>query len=81
MTKRSGFQIGNKIRIVSYNPFRGLTGTIRTIHKMSDFDEPFCLYLIDLDGSHIKEAVWFHHEEVESVSSQEFEHLQRIEQA
>jgi hypothetical protein len=45
---------------------------------MPDLDEPFCFYLIDLEGSYVKEAIWFHYEEVESVSSQELDHFQNI---
>jgi len=45
---------------------------------MPDLDEPFCFYLIALEGSYVKEAVWFHYEEVESVSSQEFDHFQSV---
>ncbi len=78
MMKRTAFQVGSRIRIASYNPFRGLTGTIRTVHEMPDLDEPFCFYLIALEGSYVKEAVWFQYEEVESVSSQEFDYVQNI---
>ena len=79
MMKRTVFQVGSRIRIVSYNPFRGLKGTIRTVHTIPDLDEPFCFYLIALEGSYVKEAVWFQYEEVESVSAQEFEHFQMID--
>ncbi len=41
----------------------------------------FCFYLIDLEGSYVKEAVWFQYEEVESVSSQEFDYFQSVDQA
>jgi hypothetical protein len=78
MMKRTVFQVGSRIRIASYNPFRGLTGTIRTVHEMPDLDEPFCFYLIALEGSYVKEAVWFHYDEVESVSAQEFDHFQNV---
>jgi hypothetical protein len=76
MMKRPRFQVGSRIRIVSYNPFRGLAGTIRIVHEMPYLDESFCFYLIALEGSYVKEAVWFQYEEVESVSSQEFDYFQ-----
>ena len=28
-------------------------------------DEPFCFYLVALDGIHIKEPMWFEYHEVE----------------
>lgn len=76
--KRTVFQVGSRIRIISYNPFRGLKGTIRTVHEMPDIDVSFCFYLVALEGSYVKEAVWFQYEEIESVSAHEFEHLQSI---
>ena len=64
------FAAGNRVRVISYSPFRGLRGTIRTVdsippHKV---DEPFCFYRIELEGSHIKEPIWFEQAEVELVT-------------
>jgi hypothetical protein len=32
-----------------------------------DLDEPFCFYLIALEGAHLKEPMWFEYHEVELV--------------
>lgn len=69
------FQAGHRVRVISYGPFRGLTGTIRIVDTIADLADPFCFYLIDLEGAQTKEPVWFEHEEVESVSSYESDHL------
>jgi hypothetical protein len=69
------FQAGHRVRVTSYGPFRGLIGTIRIVDMIADLAEPFCFYLIDLEGAQTKEPVWFEHEEVESVSSYESDHL------
>jgi len=31
-------------------------------------DEPFCFYLVALEGLHIKEPMWFEYHEVELVA-------------
>jgi hypothetical protein len=36
-----------------------------------DVDEPFCFYHIELEGAHIKEPIWFEHQEVELVTPQQ----------
>jgi hypothetical protein len=74
------FEVGSRIRVTSYCPFRGLTGTVRTVDIISHYGQqpygigpigPNCFYLIDLEGAFIKEPVWFENEEVESVSLHE----------
>ncbi len=70
------FEVGSRIRVTSYCPFRGLTGTVRTVDVISHNSQPYgmgpaCFYLIDLEGAFIKEPVWFENEEVESVSLHE----------
>lgn len=64
------FQVGNRVRVTSYSPFRGLTGTVRRVDAdtISALVEPFCFYLVDLEGAQIKGPVWFNYEEVDSVS-------------
>jgi len=58
------------VRVTSYSPFRGLEGTIRSVHTISpDLDEPFCYYLIALDGAQTKEPIWFEHNEVALIAS------------
>ncbi len=65
-------QVGSRVRITSYGPFRDLRGVIQRVDELpptSDQSEPFCFYLVRLEGAHIKEPVWFHHEEVEPITS------------
>jgi len=63
--------VGSRVQIISYGPFRGLRGTIRTIHCLPSLDVPFCFYQVELEGTHVKEAIWFAYEEVELISPQE----------
>ena len=34
----------------------------------TDFDEPFCFYLIALEGVQLKEPIWFEYTEVELIT-------------
>ena len=61
------FSVGSRIHILSYGPFRGLKGTVRKVDSMPHQDEPFCFYHIEIEGAHIKEAIWFEYDEVELV--------------
>jgi hypothetical protein len=57
------------VRITNYSPFRGLRGTIRRVHAISvDLEEPFCFYLIAVEGVQIKEPLWFEYDETEVVA-------------
>ncbi len=66
---------GSRVRVVGYGPFRGLKGTIRTVDAIpipdleasEEVDETFCFYLVKLEGTHIKEPIWFACDEVELV--------------
>lgn len=61
---------GSRIRVISSGPFRGLKGTVRTVDTIfADGDEPFCFYLIVLEGAYSKEPIWFQCDEVELVSA------------
>ncbi len=61
---------GSLVRITSYSPFRGLKGTIRIVDTIiDDLEEPFCYYLIELDGRQSKEPIWFEYDEVEVITS------------
>jgi hypothetical protein len=61
-------QVGSRIRVTSYGPFRGLKGTIKTVDTIiADFEEPFCFYLVALDGAYIQEPIWFEYHEVEGI--------------
>ena len=48
--------VGSRVCVISYSPFRGLIGTIRTVDTIPDLeaDEAFCFYLVELEGTHIK---------------------------
>ncbi len=61
---------GSRVQVISEGPFGGLKGTIRTINTISaECDEPFCFYLIALEGAHVQQPVWFEYDEVELVPS------------
>jgi hypothetical protein len=64
------FPEGSRVRVVSYSPFRGLKGTIRTVHHIAPLEELFCFYQIELEGAQVKEPVWFNYEEVELLAPQ-----------
>jgi hypothetical protein len=62
-------QVGSRVRVTSYGPFRGLRGTIRNVDTIpSDLEELFCFYLVTLEGAYIKEPIWFEYHEVEVVT-------------
>ena len=62
------FAEGSRVRVVSYSPFRGLKGTVQTVSTIADeAEELFCFYLVDLEGTHIPEPIWFEHDEVEAA--------------
>jgi hypothetical protein len=57
--------VGSLVDVTSYCPFRGLKGTVQTVSAIDDgADELFCFYLVDLEGTHIPEPIWFEHNEV-----------------
>ena len=61
---------GSLVRITSYSPFRGLRGTICRVDTIAtELEEPFCFYLIDLEGVQMKEPIWFEYDEVEVITS------------
>lgn len=61
--------VGSLVDVISYSPFRGLKGTVQTVNTIAaaEAEEPFCFYLVDLEGTQIHEPVWFEHTEVEAV--------------
>jgi hypothetical protein len=62
-------QVGSRVCVISYGPFHGLRGTIRTVDTiLADLQEPFCFYQIALEGAYIKEPVWFEYDEVEVLT-------------
>jgi hypothetical protein len=63
------FPIGSRIRVTNYSPFRGLKGTILTLHMIATaLEEPFCFYLIALEGTQMNEPMWFEYTEVELIT-------------
>jgi len=62
-------QVGSRVRVTSYGPFRGLCGTIHSVDSIpADPEELFCFYLVTLEGAYIKEPIWFEYHEVEVVT-------------
>ena len=60
--------VGSLVDVISYSPFRGLRGTVQMVNTIADeAEEPFCFYLVDLEGTHIQEPIWFEHDEVEAA--------------
>jgi hypothetical protein len=65
------FLAGSHVQIMSYGPFRGLRGTIRTVDTIAtdrEGEESFCFYNIVLEGAHVREPIWFECYEVEVVA-------------
>ena len=60
---------GSRVCVISYGPFRGLKGTIRKVDTIPGLEagEACCFYLVELEGKHIKEPIWFECDEVELV--------------
>ena len=59
---------GNRVRVTSYGPFRGLHGTIQRVDMIADDPEdPFCFYLIALEGASSQVPIWFEYREVEFI--------------
>jgi hypothetical protein len=64
------FPVGSRVRVTGYSPFRGLRGTILTVDTISaELEEPFCFYHIELEGTYIKEPIWFEFDEVELLTA------------
>ena len=63
------FPIGSRVRVTNYGPWRGLRGTILTIHMIATpGDESFCFYLVAVEGAQVKEPIWFDYTEVELIT-------------
>ena len=63
------FSVGNLVRIANDSPFHGRKGIIRTVDCIfDDGEEPFCFYLVALEGTQIKEPMWFEYNEVELLT-------------
>jgi hypothetical protein len=70
MEEQAIYPVGSPVHVTSYSPFRGLNGTIQAVDTISDdVEEPFCFYLVDLEGTQLKEPMWFEYDEVELITS------------
>ena len=61
------FEVGNHVQIMSYGPFRGLRGTVRTVDTIvlgREDEKTFCFYRIALEEAYIQEPIWFEFDEV-----------------
>ena len=58
---------GSRVRVISNGPFRGLKGIILKVDIILGLEdgETFCFYLVELEGTFIKEPIWFAYDEVE----------------
>jgi hypothetical protein len=63
-------EIGSLVYVTSYGPYRGLKGIIRTVDALSPANISSCFYLIALQEGHVKEPVWFVHDDVAAVEGQ-----------
>ncbi|HVB74892.1 MAG TPA: hypothetical protein VNE38_15175 [Ktedonobacteraceae bacterium] len=62
--------VRNRVRVTSYGPFRGLEGTVQIVDQIADdLEEPFCFYLIALEGASIPQPIWFESLEVEFIDA------------
>jgi hypothetical protein len=62
-------QEGSRIQVTMRGPFRGLSGKILMVDAIpADREDPFCFYLIALEGAHIKKPLWFLDDEIEFVA-------------
>ena len=62
--------VGSLVDVTSYGPFRGLKGTVQMVNTIVDeAEEPFCFYLVALEGTQIQEPIWFEHHEVEPAEA------------
>lgn len=66
--RKSVLLVGNRVRVTSYGPFRGLQGIIQRVDTIADDPEdPFCFYLIVLEGATTQAPIWFESHEVEFI--------------
>ncbi len=70
MEEQTIYPAGSPVQVTSYSPFRGLNGIIQAVDPISDDgEEPFCFYLVDLEGTQTEEPMWFENDEVELITS------------
>ncbi len=64
------FREGDLVCVISYSPFKGLRGTIRKVHQITDAGDneaPFLCYQVALEHASVKEPGWFQAEEIVSI--------------
>ena len=45
------YPTGSLVRVANYSPYRGMKGrSAESILFLIEFEEPFCFYLVDLEG-------------------------------
>jgi hypothetical protein len=70
MKHNSLLLFGQPVRVTSHGPFRGLNGTILQVDSIvDDLEDPFCFYLVTLEGTTFPEAIWFEYHEVEFIGA------------
>ena len=56
------------VRVNKYRPFSELSGTSCVVHMIEDdLDEPYCSYLVALEGTHLREPICFEYKGGELV--------------
>lgn len=66
--KQVFFPSKSRIQVTSYGPFRGLKGIIQSVDAiLDDQEEPFCFYLVSLEGALLQEPVWFEYHELDFI--------------
>jgi hypothetical protein len=68
-------RVGDRVRVLCYGPFRGLEGTIRKVDMIPVTDDTRCFYQVALEGSSLREPVWFEDDEVEIPTVTDVLHL------
>jgi hypothetical protein len=67
---KNAFPVGSLVRIANYSPFRGRKGIIRNVDSIfDDGEQPFCFYLVTMEGTQLKEPMWFEYDEIELITS------------
>ena len=57
------------MRIANDSLFHGRKGIIRKVNRIvDDREEPFCFYLVALQGTQLKKPMWFEYDEVELIT-------------
>ncbi len=70
MTSYVFFKEGDRVRINSAGPFKGLKGTVLKVDVIAPPQDgnPFLFYHIVVEGAHIRDPIWFQYDEVEPIS-------------